>query len=264
MNYGQQFTLTATVLPAPTRLNRPPAPSPSARPHRAQSALPLLVHGIATLNVTTPLNVGTYNLTANYSGDSNYSGSASISSVIVTVSIVNATLSATIAPTTNVPYGNTATVTATVALPGSNAAPSGTVTAVVEGITGASASATLTPNPGGNTATANININAPTPQTGAYTVSVPAPVPRTFSARLPRPPPSPPPRATLAPPSASPLLHPRLVSPSPSLRRSITTATAPGLTPSPATSPYRHHHGQDPRHRPGRNQHCSHLSNPLR
>ncbi len=53
-------------------------------------------NGIATLNVTTPLNVGTYNLTANYSGDSNYSGSASTSSVIVTVSIVNATLSATI------------------------------------------------------------------------------------------------------------------------------------------------------------------------
>ncbi len=173
MNYGQQFTLTATVLPA-TYAAQPPSGTVTftASTQGTIGTSTVGSNGIATLNVTTPLNVGTYNLTANYSGDSNYSGSASTSSVIVTVSIVNATLTATIAPATNVPYGSTATITATVALPGSNAAPSGTVTAVVEGITGASASATLTPNPGGNTATANININAPTPQTGAYTVSV--------------------------------------------------------------------------------------------
>ena len=173
VNYGQQFTLTATVLPA-TFAAQPPSGTVtfSASTQGTVGTASVGSNGIATLNVTTPLNVGTYNLTANYSGDSNYSGSASTSSVIVTVTIVNATLSATVAPTTNVPYGSTATVTATVALPGSNAAPSGTVTAVVQGVTGASASATLTPNPGGNTATANINFDAPKPQTGAYTVSV--------------------------------------------------------------------------------------------
>jgi trimeric autotransporter adhesin len=173
VNYGQQFTLTATVLPA-SYAAQPPSGTVtfSASTQGTVGTSTVGSNGIATLNVTTPLNVGTYNLTANYSGDSNYSGSASTSSVIVTVGIVNATLSATVAPTTNVPYGSTATVTATVALPGSNAAPSGTVTAVVEGVTGASASATLTPNPGGNTATANINFDAPKPQTGAYTVSV--------------------------------------------------------------------------------------------
>jgi trimeric autotransporter adhesin len=173
MNYGQQFTLTATVLPV-TSATQPPSGTVtfSASSQGTIGTATVGANGVATLNVTMPLNVGTYNLTATYAGDSNYSGSASTSSVIVTVSIVNATLSATIAPTTNVPYGSTATITATVALPGSNAAPSGTVTAVVEGVTGASGSATLTPNPGGNTATANININAPTPQTSAYTVSV--------------------------------------------------------------------------------------------
>ncbi len=173
VNYGQQFTLTATILPA-SYAAQPPSGTVTftASTQGTIGTTTVGSNGIAALNVTTPLNVGTYNLTASYSGDSNYSGSASTSSVIVTVSIVNATLTATIAPATNVPYGSTATVTATVALPGSNAAPSGAVTAVVEGITGASASATLTPNPGGNTATANINFDAPKPQTGAYTVSV--------------------------------------------------------------------------------------------
>ena len=72
---------------------------------------------------------------------------------------------ATISPTTNVPYGATATVTATVTLPGASVAPTGTVTAQVVGVTGASYSASLSPNPGGNSATANINVMVPSPGT---------------------------------------------------------------------------------------------------
>ena len=128
--------------------------------------------GAAVLNASNTINVGVYSITANYSGDSNYTPSTTSPPIVVTVSIVNATLTATISPKANVPYGSTATVTATVGLPGPNAAPSGTVSAQIQGITGAVYSATLSPNPGGNTATVNININAPKPQTGPYTVSV--------------------------------------------------------------------------------------------
>ena len=173
VTYGQPFTLTSTVQPF-TYATLPPSGTVtfSSSTQGVIGSATLSSSGTVTFNVTTALNVGTYNITATYSGDGSYAGSASTSSVIVTVSIVNATLTATISPSSNVPYGSTATVTATVALPGSSAAPSGDVTAVVQGVTGASASATLSPNPGGNTATANININAPTPQTTPYTVSV--------------------------------------------------------------------------------------------
>ncbi len=125
--------------------------------------------GNATLS-SGNLPVGTYSLTASYSGDSIYGPSVSTSAVTVTVSIVNATLVATISPVTNVPYGATATVTTTVALPGSIAAPSGNVSAEVEGVVGADFVAMLTPNPGGNTATANIVVSVPKP--GGYTISV--------------------------------------------------------------------------------------------
>jgi hypothetical protein len=129
-----------------------------------------LSNGTATFT-TSSLSVGTYTVTANYSGDSNYAPSTS-TGVVITVNLVNATLEATISPTQNVPYGATATVTATVKLPTSSAAPTGTVTATIEAVTGAVFNATLSPNPGGNTATANIVINAPKPQTQPYTVEV--------------------------------------------------------------------------------------------
>ncbi len=125
--------------------------------------------GNATL-ISGNLPVGSYSLTASYSGDAIYSPSTSTGTATVAVSIVNATLLATIAPVTNVPYGATATVTATVSLPGSSAAPSGNVSAQVEGVTGANFVAILTPNPGGNTATANIVVSIPKP--GSYTISI--------------------------------------------------------------------------------------------
>lgn len=170
VGYGTPITLTSAVTPSSYATAGPTGTitftSASGTIGSAQ-----LNNGTAAFTVSN-LNVGTYSVTANYSGDGNYAPSASTSSVVITVSIVNASLSATIAPATNVPYGSTATVTATVALPNSSGAPSGTVSAQVEGITGSAASATLSPNPGGNSATANININSPVPQTAPYTVQV--------------------------------------------------------------------------------------------
>ena len=125
----------------------------------------------ATLTLGS-LPVGAYTITASYSGDGNYAGSTSTTPVSITVTIVNATLTATIAPSANVPYGATATVTATVALPNSSGAPAGPVTATIESVTGAVFTATLSPNPGGNTATANIVVNAPPPNAKGYTVEV--------------------------------------------------------------------------------------------
>ena len=167
--YGQPVTLTSSITPS-SYASANPTGTVTFTSASGTIGSAALNNGTATYTVSN-LSVGTYSVTANYSGDGNYAGSSSTSSVVITVSIANASLAATIAPSTNVPYGSTATVTATVSLIGS-AAPSGTVSAVVEGITGSAASATLSPNPGGNTATANININAPVPQTAPYTVQV--------------------------------------------------------------------------------------------
>jgi hypothetical protein len=169
VTYGTSVTLTSTVTPS-SYASANPSGTVTFTGSSGTIGSAALNNGTATYTVSN-LAVGTYSVTANYSGDSNYAASTSTSSVVITVSIANATISATIAPTTNVPYGSTATVTATVGLSGS-AAPSGTVSAVVEGVTGSAATATLSPNPGGNTATANININAPQPQTAPYTVQV--------------------------------------------------------------------------------------------
>jgi trimeric autotransporter adhesin len=173
LSYGAPITLSAKVL-APVYGNANPTGTvmfTGASQGNLGSAS-VDSSGNAVLILSTGLNVGAYNVTASYSGDSNYAASSNTTPVIITVSIVTATISAVISPVANVPYGSTATVTATVTLPGSAAAPSGTVSAQIQGITGAVYSATLTPNVGSNTATANININAPPPQSGAYTVSV--------------------------------------------------------------------------------------------
>jgi hypothetical protein len=169
VGYGAPITLKSTITPSSYATAGPTGvitfTSASGTIGSAQ-----LNNGNASFTVSN-LVVGTYAVTANYSGDGSYAPSTSTSSVVITVSIVNASLTATIAPQKDVPYGSTATVTATVALPNSSAAPSGTVSAQIQGITGALYSATLSPNPGGNTATANINIDAPPPQTPAtYTV----------------------------------------------------------------------------------------------
>ncbi len=168
--YGNAVTLTSKVLASSY-----PGAAPSGVVTFTDSTRGVIgtgtVDSAGNANLSSGnLPVGSYSLTASYSGDSIYGPSASTSAVAVTVSIVNATLAATISPVTNVPYGATATVTTTVALPGSSAAPSGNVSAEVEGVTGANFVAILTPNPGGNTATANIVVSVPKP--GSYTVSV--------------------------------------------------------------------------------------------
>jgi trimeric autotransporter adhesin len=169
VGYGTPITLTSTITPSSYASANPTGVVTFTSTSQGTIGSSPLSGGTATFTVSN-LGVGTYNLTANYSGDSNYAASGSTSSVVITVSIVNATLTGSIAPSQNVPYGSTATVTATVALPNSSASPSGTVSSQVEGITGALYTATLSPNPGGNTATANININVPPPSTAPYTV----------------------------------------------------------------------------------------------
>ena len=170
INYGDTFTLTAKVLPnAYGNTNPTGTVTFTSTTQGVLGSATIDGSGTATLTPDV-LPVGVYSVTAAYSGDGSYSGASSTSKVTITISIVNAKLTASISPATNVPYGATATVTATVALPGANAAPSGPVSAQVVGITGALSSATLSPNPGGNTATANIIVSVPSP--GSYTVQI--------------------------------------------------------------------------------------------
>jgi len=169
VGYGTPVTLTATVTPSSYATTRPSGTITFNGSSGTIGSAPLNGNsGIATF-VVNNLNVGANTITATYSGDSSYAASGAPGTTTVTVSIVNANLMATIAPATNVPYGSTATITATVALPNSSAAPSGTVSAQIQGITGSVYTATLSPNPGGNTATANINIDVPPPSTMPYT-----------------------------------------------------------------------------------------------
>ncbi len=171
IGYGTQVVLTASVSPSAFNTASPTGTVTfTSTPQGIIGSAPLS-GSTATLTLGS-LPVGAYTITASYSGDGNYAGSTSTTPVSITVTIVNATLTATIAPSANVPYGATATVTATVALPNSSGAPAGPVTATIESVTGAVFTATLSPNPGGNTATANIVVNAPPPNAKGYTVEV--------------------------------------------------------------------------------------------
>lgn len=170
VRYGDSFTLTAKVVPNSYGSMNPTGTVVfSASTQGTLGSSTIDGNGNATL-IPDVLPVGTYAISAVYSGDGSYTGSASTIKATVTISPVNATLTASVAPATNVPYGATATVTATVALPGANAAPSGPVSAQIEGITGALYTAVLSPNPGGNTATANIVVSVPSP--GTYELDV--------------------------------------------------------------------------------------------
>jgi len=177
LNYGNPFTLTSNVqvtgvIPPVTPTNPyPPAPTGivtfTASTQGVLGTSGIDGSGNATLD-SGVLPVGPYVLTASYSGDAYYAPSTSTSNVTITVSLVKATLLATLSPATNVPYGAAATVTATVTLPGSSAAPTGPVSAQIS--SGAPVSATLSPNPGSNSATANISVSVPPP--GTYNVQV--------------------------------------------------------------------------------------------
>ncbi len=170
LKYGDSLTLTSTVQPASYGAASPSgAVTFSSTSQGVLGSASINSSGTATLTPEV-LPVGTYTLTATYSGDASYAGSSSTSTVILTISIVNAKVTATVSPQLNIPYGATATVTATVALPEARATPSGLVSAQIEGVTGALYTAMLSPNAGGNTATANIVVSMPPP--GTYTVQV--------------------------------------------------------------------------------------------
>ncbi len=171
IGYGTQVVLTASVSPSAFNTANPSGTVTFTSASQGIIGSAPLSGSSATLTLGS-LPVGSYTITASYSGDGNYAGSTSTTPVSLTVTIVNATLAATISPSANVPYGSTGTVTATVALPNSSGAPAGPVTATIESVTGAVFTATLSPNPGGNTATANIVVNAPTPNAKGYTVEV--------------------------------------------------------------------------------------------
>ena len=171
IGYGTQVVLTASVTPSAFNTANPSGTVTFTSASQGIIGSAPLTGSTATLTLGS-LPVGAYTITASYSGDGNYAGSTSTTPVSITVTIVNATLAATISPSANVPYGSTATVTATVALPNSSGAPAGPVTATIESVTGAVFTATLSPNPGGNTATANIVVNAPPPNSKGYTVEV--------------------------------------------------------------------------------------------
>ena len=171
LGYGDGFTLTSNVQAASYGATSPSGTVTFTSSSQGVIGTAVLSGGTATLTPDV-LPVGVYSVTATYSGDGAYVGSTSTSKVTITISLVNAKVTASIAPQINVPYGATATVTATVMLPGANATPSTTVTAQIESVTGALYTATLSPNDGGNTATANIVISAPPPSTRAYTVQV--------------------------------------------------------------------------------------------
>ncbi len=171
IGYGTQVVLTASVSPSAFNTASPTGTVTfTSTPQGIIGSAPLS-GSTATLTLGS-LPVGSYTITASYSGDGNYAASTSNVPVSLTITIVNATLTATIAPSANVPYGSTGTVTATVALPNSSGAPAGPVTATIESVTGTVFTATLSPNPGGNTATANIVVNAPPPNSKGYTVEV--------------------------------------------------------------------------------------------
>ena len=168
VNYGDSFVLTSAVQAASYGATSPTGTITFTSLSQGVLGSTSLSNGNATLTQTV-LPVGQYKVVATYSGDSVYAGSTS-TWVTVTVSIVNATVTASIAPQVNVPYGATATVTATVMLPGANASPATTVSATVEDVTGSIYTAMLSPNIGGNTATANIVLSVPPP--GNHTIEV--------------------------------------------------------------------------------------------
>lgn len=171
VTYGQALTLSSKVLASSYGTANPSGTVTFvASSQGSLGSASIDSTGLATLNVTTALNVGTYTITANYSGDANYAPSSSAPPIIITVSVANADLQASISPATNLPYGSTGTVTATVTLPSAGGSPVGTVSAAVQGITAAVYTATLSPNPGGNSGTANIVVAGPPP--GTYQVQV--------------------------------------------------------------------------------------------
>ncbi len=171
---GQAITLYSSVFPVTIGSTTPTPTGTVVITAASQGTIgtATLIGGLGTLTVTLP--AGTYNLTSTYSGDSIYAGSASTSSVIVTVGTPTATLTAALTPATSVPYGTTASLTATAAVANSTVAPTGSIIASIVGVTGATYTAPLVAAVAGGTSSATVSFPAPAPGTYSIQVSCPA------------------------------------------------------------------------------------------
>ena len=130
-----------------------------------------LKNGTVTVTGIVP-NTSTHSISATYDGDANYLTVTSNGSAPVTTTSSTATLTATILPATAV-AGATATVNATVTLPGTSA-PSGTVVANIT-LTGTTSTNTGTLVPGAaNSSTVAIPITVPPAGTYQVVVSCPS------------------------------------------------------------------------------------------
>jgi hypothetical protein len=166
--YGSNVTFTAVVTPDPS-VTTTLVPSGKVNFYSNGTLLGFatLTKGVANYS-TTALPVGLASITATYVGDTNFATSNSSDYNGVTVSAAAGTLTASVAPSSSVPYGATATVTATLTL-SNGGTPTGTITATIPGTNGGTYTGTLVPNTGGS-ATATIVVNAPPP--GNYTITV--------------------------------------------------------------------------------------------
>jgi hypothetical protein len=166
--YGSNVTFTAVVTADPSVTT---TLSPTGKVNFYSNGTLLgsqaLAAGVANYS-TTILPVGLDSITATYVGDTNFATSSSTAYNGVTVAAAAGTLAASVAPSSSVPYGATATVTATLTLSGGGT-PAGTITATIPGTGGGTYTGTLVPNSGGS-ATATIAVNAPPP--GNYTITV--------------------------------------------------------------------------------------------
>jgi len=166
--YGSNVTFTAVVTADPSvTTTLVPSGKVNFYSNGVLLGFATLTSGVANYS-TTALPVGLASITATYVGDTNFATSNSSAYNGVTVSAAAGTLTASVAPSSSVPYGATATVTATLTL-SNGGTPTGTITATIPGTGGGTYTGTLVANSGGS-ATATIAVNAPPP--GNYTITV--------------------------------------------------------------------------------------------
>jgi hypothetical protein len=169
VTYGTPFTLTAAVSPVASN-NTTPTGNITFSVGGVSLATVALSGGKASYQLTAAQlpNAGSYTYTASYSGDTTFASSSAATSSVVTVSAATAVITATINPPT-VGTGASTTVSATVTLPNSIVAPTGTVVVTVPNVSGAVYSNTLSVV-GANAGGTNIAVNAP--PAGTYTLAV--------------------------------------------------------------------------------------------
>jgi hypothetical protein len=169
VTYGTPFTLTAAVAPATANSTTPTGNVTFSVGGVSLATVPLS-GGKTSYRLTSAQlpNVGSFTYTATYGGDSTFAGSSAATTSVVTVSQATGVITATINPAA-VGTGASTTVSATVTLPNSIVAPTGTVVVTVPNVAGAVYSNTLITT-GTNAGSTNIAVNAP--PAGTYTLGV--------------------------------------------------------------------------------------------